>query len=81
VFCLVRLLNYTPKYRGEVRIKPVYGTTTGSLNLYVRATSHMRLRARDQVHFEHSHWWKRRAGPSLLLHIEGPTEYVNARWV
>jgi hypothetical protein len=24
-----------------------------------KATSHMRLRARDQVHFRHSHWWKR----------------------
>jgi hypothetical protein len=34
------------------------------------------------LHFQHSHWWKRRTGPSSLLHttLEEPTEYVNARW-
>ena len=33
------------------------------------------------LHLKHSHWWKRRSR-SHLLHatLEGPTEYVNARW-
>ena len=34
------------------------------------------------VHFKHSHWWKDGAGPSSLHTTpEGPTEYVNARWM
>ena len=33
------------------------------------------------LHFKHSYCWKRRAHPSSLhTTLEGPTEYVNARW-
>ena len=64
-------------------IKPVYGTPHRSLNLYVRATSHTRLRARDQYISSTLIGGKGGAGPSSLLHttLEGPMEYVNARWV
>ena len=34
------------------------------------------------LHFKHSHWWKRWAGPSTLhTMLEGPTKYMNARWM
>ena len=36
-------------------------TPRGGFSSYIRATSHMRLRARDHFHFKHSHWWKRRS--------------------
>ena len=26
---------------------------------FVRATSHMRVRAHDPLHFKHSHWWEK----------------------
>ena len=34
------------------------------------------------LHFKHSHWWKRCSWRnSLQTALEGPTEYVNARWM
>ena len=48
---------------------------------YLRATSHMRLRAHD--HYTSSTLIGRKggAGPSSLhTTLEGPREYVNARW-
>ena len=32
------------------------------------ATSHARLGARDQLHFKHSHWWKRRSWSKFASH-------------
>ena len=48
-----------------------------------RATSHTRLRARDQYTSSTLIGGKGGAGPSSLLHtmLEGLTEYVNARWM
>jgi hypothetical protein len=47
------------------------------------ATSHTRLRARDHYTSSTLIGGKDGAGPSSLLHttLEGPTEYVNARWM
>jgi hypothetical protein len=48
----------------------------------VRATSHMRLRARDHYTSSTLIGGKGGAGPSLLHStLEGPMEYVNARWM
>ena len=49
----------------------------------VRATSHTRPRARDHYTSSTLIGGKGGAGPSSLLHttLEGPTEYVNARWM
>ena len=48
----------------------------------LRATSHMRLRARDQVTSSTLIGGKGGAHPSSLrTTLEGPTEYVNARWM
>ena len=57
--------------------------TTPHLKSYTKATSHMRLRARDQYISKHSHWWKRWSRTKFVLHttLEGPMEYVNARWM
>jgi hypothetical protein len=48
-----------------------------------RATSHTRLRARDQYTSSTLIGGKGGTGPSSLLHTtpEGPMEYVNARWM
>ena len=50
--------------------------------LWIRATSHTRLRARE--HFTSSTLIGGKGGAGLsLLHttLEGPTKYVNARWM
>ena len=50
--------------------------------LLLRATSHPRLRARDHCTSSILIGGKGGAGPSSLpTTLEGPTEYVNARWV
>ena len=49
---------------------------------HLRATSHTRLRARDCYASSTLIGGKGRAGPgSLHTTLEGPTEYVNARWM
>ena len=49
---------------------------------HLRATSHMRLRARDQFNLSTLIGGKDGAGPSSPhTTLEGPTEYVNARWM
>jgi hypothetical protein len=45
----------------------------------IRATSHTRLRARDHYTSSTLIGGEGGAGPSSLL--EGPTEYVNVRWM
>ena len=48
----------------------------------LRATSHMRLRARDHYTSSTLISGNGGAGPSLLRNmLEGPMEYVNARWM
>jgi hypothetical protein len=48
----------------------------------LRAISHMRLRARDHYTSSTLISGKGGAGPSsLYTTLEGPTEYVNARWM
>ena len=48
----------------------------------VRATSHTRLRTRDHYISNTLIGKKGKAGPSSLdTAHEGPTEYVNARWM
>ena len=48
----------------------------------LRATSHMRVRARDHYTSSTVIGGKGGAGPnSLYTTLEGPTEYVNARWM
>jgi hypothetical protein len=51
--------------------------------MWLRATSHTRLSARDHYTSSTLIGGKGGAGPSSLLHttLEGPTEYVNARWM
>ena len=50
--------------------------------LKLRATSHMRLRALDHYTSSTLIGGKGGAGPSSLhTTLEGPTEYVNARWM
>ena len=50
--------------------------------IYLRATSHTKLRARDHYTSSTLIGGKGRVGPSLLhTMLEGPTEYVNARWI
>ena len=52
------------------------------VHLYVRATSHKRLSARDHYTSSTLIGGKGEASPSLLrTTLEGPTEYVNARWM
>ena len=52
-----------------------------SLYLRLRATSQPRLRARERYFSSTLIGGKGGAGPSSLPHyLEGPTEYVNARW-
>ena len=47
----------------------------------LRATSHMRLRARNHYTLSTLIGGKGGAGPSSLhTMLEGPTKYVNARW-
>jgi hypothetical protein len=54
----------------------------GGIRVYVKATSHMRLRARDQYTSNTLIGGKGRVGPSSIhTTLEGPTEYVNARWM
>jgi hypothetical protein len=49
---------------------------------YVRATSHTKLRACDHYTLSTLIGGKGGAGPSLLhTLLEGPMEYVNARWM
>ena len=48
----------------------------------LRATSHMRLRAHEHYTSSTLIGGKGRVGPSSLhTTLEGPTEYVNARWM
>ena len=48
----------------------------------LRATSHVRLRARDHYTSSTLIGGKSGAGPSLLhTMLEGPTDYKNARWM
>ena len=48
----------------------------------LRATSHMRLGACDHYTLSTLVGGKGGAGPSLLhITLEGPMEYVNARWM
>ena len=50
--------------------------------ILIRATSHTRLRARDRYTSSTLIGGKGGAGPSSLhTTLEGPTEYVNARWM
>ena len=50
--------------------------------LRVRVNSHTRLRARDHYTSSTLIGGKGGAGPSLLhTTLEGPMEYVNARWM
>ena len=52
------------------------------LNIAFRATSHTRLRAHDQFTSSTLIGAKGGAGSSSLhTTLEGPTEYVNARWM
>ena len=52
------------------------------LGLILRATSHTRLRAHDSYTLSTLIGGKGGAGPSLLhTMLEGPMEYVNARWM
>jgi hypothetical protein len=60
--------------------------TSGFLKLGVimeiRATSHTKLRARDHCTSSTLIGGKGGAGPSSLhTMLEGPTEYVNSRWM
>ena len=49
---------------------------------HLRAPSHTRLNARDHYTSSTLIGGKGGAGPSLLhTTLEGPTEYVNARWM
>ena len=58
-----------------------YHTTLTTIQS-VRANSHMRLRAHDQYTSSTFIGGKGGAGPSSLhTMLEGPTEYVNARWM
>ena len=53
-----------------------------SINIHIRATSHIRLRARD--HYSSSTLIGGKGGvvpSSLHTTLEGPTEYVNPRWM
>ena len=53
-----------------------------NITLTVRATSHTRLRARDHYTSSTLIDGKGGAGPSSLhTTLEGPMEYVNARWM
>jgi hypothetical protein len=48
----------------------------------LKATSHMRMRARDYYTSSTLIDGKGGVGPnSLHTTLEGPTEYVNARWI
>ena len=50
--------------------------------LQCRATSHIRLKARDHCTSSTLIVGERGAGPSSLhTMLEGPREYVNARWM
>ena len=52
------------------------------IGLALRATSHTRLRARDLYASSTLIGGKRGVDPSSLhTTLEGPTEYVNARWM
>ena len=55
----------------------------GSLQIIgLRATSHTRLRARDHYTSSTLIGGRGGAGPSSLhTTLEGPPEYVNARWI
>ena len=55
---------------------------TKSVSTGIRATSHTRLRARDHFTTSTLIGGKGGAGPiSVHTMLEGPTEYVNARWM
>jgi len=54
----------------------------GDTNPKVRGTSHMRLRSHDYYASSTLIGGKGGAGPSSLhTMLEGPTEYVNAKWM
>ena len=61
---------------------PVECSVTCKYRLSNKATSHTRLRALDHYTSSTLIGGKGGAGPSLLhITLEGPTEYVNARWM
>ena len=63
-----------------IRTRIWWALPTGKLAL--RATSHMRLRARDHYTSSTLIGGQGKAGPrSFHTMLEGPTEYVNARWM
>ena len=56
----------------------------------LRATSHTRLRARNHLHFKHSHWWKRQSRSNFASHyawgtngvFEGKMDsYMASKWI
>ena len=62
----------------------MHGRGASFVQMYksLRATSHTRLRARDHYTSSTLIGGKGGARPSLLHTVlEGPTEYVNARWM
>jgi hypothetical protein len=70
------VFNFSPLGVDELKTSELFGVPV------VRATSHTRLRAHDQYTSSTFIGEKGGAGPSSLhTVIEGPTEYVNARWI
>ena len=68
-----RAINYYPNL--DSKINPSKRNALG-------ASSHTGLRARDRYTSSTLVGGKGGAGPSLLpTSLEGPTEYVNARWM
>jgi hypothetical protein len=74
-------LNNTHRaYKEEVRSITTFCDTKTSQ--FLRATSHTRLRAREHYTSTTLIGGKGGAGPSSLhTMLEGPTEYLNARWI
>ena len=63
-------------------MEPINGVNLEIIVNTLRATSYTRLRARDHYTSSTLIGGKGGAGPSLLhTTLEGPTEYVNARWM
>ena len=75
--CNIVIYNAQLLLQNNVRVTFCVGATT------IRANPHTKPRARDHYTSSTLIGGKGRAGPSSLLHIalEGPTEYVNARWM
>ena len=63
-----------------LRLKAIW--SSNHHNSAIRATLHTRLRARDHYTLSTLIGGKGGAGPSSLhTTLEGPTEYVNVRWM